>query len=57
MGLSADHQAELEAMRCGLHEEMRAVREAAYAAIGGFHAACQTAAKAHQVRGQSGGKR
>ncbi|KXZ55282.1 hypothetical protein GPECTOR_3g419 [Gonium pectorale] len=43
-------QADLAAMRAGFREEMRSMREAAYAAIGGFHAACKTAAKAHAER-------
>ncbi len=37
-------------MRSALREEVGAIREAAYAAIGGFHAACRTAAKAHAER-------
>lgn len=37
-------------MRSGFREQLRAMRDAAYAAIGGFHAACRTAAQAHSER-------
>ncbi|GIL85143.1 hypothetical protein Vretifemale_13549, partial [Volvox reticuliferus] len=43
-------QADLDSMRNSFREELRAMREAAYAAIGGFHAACCTAARAHAER-------
>ncbi|GLI60573.1 hypothetical protein VaNZ11_002732, partial [Volvox africanus] len=43
-------QADLDPMRNSFREELRAMREAAYAAIGGFHAACCTAARAHAER-------
>ncbi len=43
-------QTDLASMRSALREEVGAIREAAYAAIGGFHAACRTAAKAHAER-------
>ncbi|GFR39658.1 hypothetical protein Agub_g129 [Astrephomene gubernaculifera] len=41
---------DLTSMRAAFREELRAMRDAAYAAIGGFHAACRTAARAHAER-------